>query len=81
MPLNKELLVSFLEEELGVDRDEVDADTLLFSSGLIDSNSLVELVLLVENEGGIRFQPDDVNLDNLDSINQILRFVEEQSQS
>ena len=81
MPLNKDLLLNFLSEQLGVETEDVLDDTPLFSSGLIDSNSLVELVLLVETEGGVCFQPDDVNLENLDSIQQILRFVEESTQA
>ena len=30
----------------------------------------------IEKEGGVRLNPTDVSLDNLDSIERILRFVE-----
>ena len=75
MKLESGSLREFLDESLGVDVGEIENDSPLFSSGLIDSASLVELIVFVETEGGVKFDPDDVTLDNLDSINQILAFV------
>ena len=75
MKLGPALLFEFLEESLGVDTGEVEKETPLFSSGLMDSASLVELIMFVELEGGVRFDPDDITLDNLDSIDRILAFV------
>jgi acyl carrier protein len=75
MTLGKELLLNFVEDRLGVDALAVDEDTPLFSSGMIDSASMVDLIVFVESEGGVRFGPDDVTLDNLDSIGRILNFV------
>jgi len=75
MTLSKELLLEFVEEKLGVDAAEVDEDTPLFSSGIIDSASMVDLIVFVESEGNVKFGPDDITLDHLDSIGRILRFV------
>lgn len=75
MRLGADSLREFIEESLGVDVSEIENDTALFSSGLIDSASLVELIVFVESEGRVKFDPDDVTLDNLDSIDQILAFV------
>lgn len=75
MKLGPNELREFIEESLGVDVAEVENDSPLFSSGVIDSASLVELIVFVEAEGGVKFDPDDVTLDNLDSIDQILAFV------
>jgi len=75
MTLNKELLFKFVEDQLGVDTADVDEETPLFSSGMIDSASMVDLIVFVEAEGNVKFGPDDISLDHLDSIGRILRFV------
>jgi acyl carrier protein len=73
--LNESALLQFIEERLGVEAGAADASTLLFSSGLIDSAGMVELVAYVESVAGVRFAPEDITLDNLDSIAAILAFV------
>lgn len=73
MTLTRDSLLLFLERQLGVDTNGVDEDTPLFSSGLIDSAGMVDLIVHVETEAKIRLAPDDVTLDNLDSIGRILR--------
>ena len=75
MALGKKLLLDFMEEKLGVDTTDVDEDTPLFSSGIIDSASMVDLIVFVESEANVQFGPDDVSLDHLDSISRILSFV------
>jgi len=75
MTLNKDGLLQFMEKKLGVDTSQVDADTPLFSSGIIDSTGMVELIVFVESAAEVKFSPDDITLDNLDSIGRILNFV------
>jgi len=75
MALSKDGLLQFMENKLGVDTSQVDADTPLFSSGIIDSTGMVELIVFVESIAEIKFSPDDITLDNLDSIGRILNFV------
>jgi acyl carrier protein len=75
MTLSKELLLKFVEDKLGVDTAEVDEDTPLFSSGMIDSAGMVDLIVFVESAGNVKFRPDDITLDHLDSIDRILHFV------
>lgn len=55
---------------------EVDDDTDLFSSGLIDSLTVVELVSFVEAELGLAIPPSEITMENFDSINRIVRFAE-----
>lgn len=64
-----------LTDELGCDLQDVDNDTLLFSTGVVDSFTLVSLIMAVEREAGIRINPGDVTLENVDSINRIVTFV------
>ncbi|MBF0622081.1 MAG: acyl carrier protein [Magnetococcales bacterium] len=68
-------ILTFLDDELGMDLDEVQPDTLLFSSGMIDSFSLVTLMTFLEENFGFRISPDDVTLDNLDSVERIEGFI------
>lgn len=75
MDLNTRELVNFLGEQLGVDIAHVDAETPLFSSGIVDSAGMVSLIVFVESWANVRFAPEDVTLDNLDSIGRILAFV------
>lgn len=69
-------LLAWLEENSGVDLDEVGADTLLFSTSVVDSFDMIDLVAWVEEQAGIKFGPLDINLDNLDSVSRILAFVQ-----
>jgi acyl carrier protein len=64
-----------LENHLGVDTAGVDEDTALFSSGIIDSVSMVDLIVFVEAEGKVKLSADDITLDYWDSIGSILNFV------
>ena len=75
MALSTERLLQFMHDQLGIDTDDLDAETTLFSSGIIDSAGLVELIVFVESQENIKFAPEDISLDHLDSIGQILGFV------
>jgi acyl carrier protein len=74
--LDFDRLSRFLDEDLGIDVAGIEPDTPLFSSGIIDSFSLVTLLTFLESEGGIRISPADVNLDNMDSLARMLAYVE-----
>lgn len=74
--IDSDSLLAFLEEDLGVDIDGVEADTPLFSSQLVDSFALVSLMMFLEKQSGIRIAPVDVNLDNMDTIARMLAYVE-----
>jgi acyl carrier protein len=75
MAFGKELLFTFMNDRLGLDVTDVDEDTPLFSSGIIDSAGMADLIVFIESESNVKFEPDDISLDNLDSIGRILGFV------
>jgi acyl carrier protein len=59
-----------------VQASEIANNTKLFSAGLLDSLAYVELVLFVEKEFRVKLADIiDVNMDSLDSIEQILRPI------
>lgn len=76
--MEQETLFNFMMNVLGVDTSGLQADTPLFSSGILDSAGMVELMVFVETEAQVRFGQDDITLENLDSVERILRFIERQ---
>jgi acyl carrier protein len=67
---------SYILDEFGIDANSLQNDTSLFSSGLLDSFSMVDLLSFVEKLTARKFRVVDVNLDNLDSIDRIVAFLE-----
>ena len=78
--INEEKLREFLEDELAVDVSDITTDSLLFSTGVVDSFALVSLMTFLEDEGDIRVSPADVNLDNMDSIARVLNYFQAKQQ-
>jgi acyl carrier protein len=50
-------------------------DTALFSDGLMDSLSVIELVSFIEKQIGCAIPPAEITLQNFDSISRIMRFI------
>lgn len=51
-------------------------DTPFFSTGLIDSTSIVELIVFVEQHYGIVVDPSDLSVENFDSMQAIGNYVQ-----
>lgn len=75
MALTKPELLEYLEGHARVDISELEDATELFSSGLVDSFAMVDLLQFLEKHTGSKMGPEDINLDNLDSIERILAFA------
>lgn len=75
----KETLRSYLLNELNLPlkSEELEDNTPLLSSRLIDSISTLLLVEFIEKQFKIQFQPHEVNNDNLDSVEIIESFIKE----
>jgi len=54
----------------------IKSDEPLISSGLIDSFSLVDLAIIVEDEFGIRIDDSELNADTFDTLDQLVKLVE-----
>ena len=74
MVLSYDDLAGFIEDELAV-QAELAPDTPLFTSGLIDSFSLVSLMTYIEDKTRSPISAEDVNLANFDTIGRILDYV------
>jgi len=73
--LNPEKIRSLLEITFGLQSGELRDDTPLFSSGLLDSFHLVEMISVLEKTSGRKIKPGEINLENLDTPDSIAGFL------
>lgn len=66
-------LHALFSKSLNIDVPSADAD--LIESGLLDSLRLVELLLQIEASLGCRIPIDEIELDDLRSVNRIARLI------
>jgi acyl carrier protein len=60
---------------LGDDPESIDGSQSLIEAGVIDSTGVMELVGFLEEQYGIRIEDDELVPENLDSIENMVRFV------
>ena len=53
----------------------ITADETLISSGLIDSFSLMDLALFIEDTFGVRVEDTELNADTFDNLNQLAALI------
>jgi acyl carrier protein len=53
----------------------ITADEALISSGLIDSFSLMDLALFVEDTFGVRIEDTELNAETFDNLNQLAALI------
>ncbi|HBZ29471.1 MAG TPA: phosphopantetheine-containing protein [Nitrosomonas nitrosa] len=70
-----ENIKEFMKNELDIDTKGIESETLLFSTGIIDSFSLVTLLSFIESTFSIRIGPTDVNLANFDSLARMAAYI------
>lgn len=78
MPIDQEQLREFVRG-LAPPGTDIEANTPLISTGLIDSFAMLSLIAHVEQAGGFKLRATEVNLSNLDSIDRILRLAQSKS--
>ena len=70
-------LSSFLANDILKQPNRVIApDEPLISSGLIDSFSLMDVALFVEDNFGVRIEDTELNADTFDSLTQLAALIE-----
>ena len=71
-------LKSFLQKEIeNLTFSKVGIDESLINSKLLDSISIVDLAVAIEEKTGIHISGTDINEKNFDSINKIILFINE----
>jgi acyl carrier protein len=69
-------LVDKLQTFSPVPLDELSPNDKLFSSGLIDSLNIVEIIEFVEHYCGIQVKPTEFSMENFDSMASVAGYVE-----
>jgi acyl carrier protein len=71
-------LRSFLTDNflLGDDLEALPGNASLIEAGIIDSTGVLELVGFLEQQYGIRIADDELVPENLDSIDNVVSFVD-----
>lgn len=67
-------VIDYLQNDLAVDQ-ELDEQSPLFSTGLLDSVSMMNLILFIEQRSGAEVRPSDVTLDNFDTVARIIAYA------
>jgi acyl carrier protein len=75
MPVTLNQVRSFLIETWSLDPAEVEDDAPLFTSGLLDSMSAVEIIVFVEKHLNKSIVRKELSLDDLDTIEDIVRLA------
>ena len=72
----KDIVRDFIYKEfIEAEDTKITYDTPLITSGLIDSFSMVSLLVFLENKFKIKIPPDKATPDSFDSINKIVALV------
>ena len=75
MHITRELLRNYLEKNFDCNVEEIDDTTKLFSEGLLDSFSVADLLVYLEEQGKFVVEPEEITYENLDTVANILNFV------
>ena len=68
-------VVDFLAEEVDMEPADLLSEASLFNSGLIDSVAVLSTVQFIEEVFDLELEPEQVTLDNFDSITAIVALV------
>ncbi len=71
-----EQLVKFISAELLGPGEEIDGSTDLLLSGMVDSLGVIQIVVHLETELDMLIDPADVILENFQTVDAMVAFVE-----
>ena len=74
----KQKIKNFIMEQFlpGEDANELTDDTPLISGGILDSIATLQLVMYIEETFRVSFEPHEVDKENLDTLNLMVRLLE-----
>lgn len=74
----KQKIKNFIMEQFlpGEDPNELTDDTPLISGGILDSIATLQLVMYIEETFRVSFEPHEVDKENLDSLNLMVRLLD-----
>jgi 2-hydroxymuconate-semialdehyde hydrolase len=72
----KEELIGYIKKEFVEDADEeIDENTPLMSSGLIDSLSIVSLVAFIDKKYGVKIPDEKGTVENFETVTKIIDII------
>lgn len=74
MAIDSAKIIEFLATDLNIE-ETIEPETELFSSGLLDSVAMMNLITFIEQQARIEVHPNDVTLENFDSVQRITDYV------
>lgn len=72
-------LLAFIQDEVCVDGVELTLDTDLLLTGAVDSLGVIRITQWIEDEIGIEVDPGDVTLENFQTVDRMLVYVDKAS--
>jgi acyl carrier protein len=70
-------LIDYIQKELAIGRAKaVQPDDDLFSTGVLDSLGILQLVLFIEEQFGIKVPDEDVLFENFQTVAAMTRYLE-----
>lgn len=82
MPVLEQEIREFIIDNFlfGEDDGKLSSDDSFIEYGFIDSTAALELVTLLEGNYAIKIEDSELDPENLDSINKLVRFVNRKTQ-
>ena len=72
----KEKVIEIFTDVTGSDEIAEDLDLNLFEAGLLESLSIIEVLLQIEERLGIKLQPTDLEREDMSTVNKLTTFLE-----
>jgi len=57
------------------DQSQLDSGDSLLQKGILDSRGIMEVILFLEEEFGVAVEDDEMILENLDSVDNLVKFI------
>ena len=76
----KNLALEIMENVCETDEVREDLDMNLFEAGLMDSLSIISLLLEIENKLGIKLQMTDIDRSDIETVNNFEAFLKKRSE-
>lgn len=74
------LLNNFISSEILKRKEKLlDPNQPLISGGIIDSFSLVDIALFVEDTWGVRIDETELNADSFDTVNELAALIQQKN--
>ncbi|WP_149277113.1 acyl carrier protein [Pareuzebyella sediminis] len=69
-------IITYIKEEIAImPLDSIDVHEDLLGSGIVDSLGMMKLVVFLEKEFQVKIAPEDMTVENFDTINHISEYL------